>query len=71
MKERVTPRERHTEQRKRRENRDSLSEKKNIYAERDGCNSSSHHSNNCGTILVFFSAKANERTMKKKKQNTD
>jgi hypothetical protein len=28
MKERVTPRERHTEQRKRRENRDSLSEKK-------------------------------------------
>jgi len=28
MKERATPRERHTEQRKRRENRDSLSEKK-------------------------------------------
>jgi hypothetical protein len=28
MKERVTPREQHTEQRKKRENRDSLSEKK-------------------------------------------
>lgn len=35
------------------------------YAERLGCNSSSHHRNNSGTILVFFSAKENERTMKK------
>ena len=74
MKEHVTPRERHTQQRKKRKNRYSLSLilslplKRNV--EQHGCNSRSHHSNNNGTILVFFSAKEIERTMKKKRNRT-